>query len=102
MDKIIIVAYGLLLLLGGYFGFKKGSTVSLAMGLVSGALILLGAWWMSLNPKGAWILLSCISGLLAVTFLIRLLKTQAFMPSGMLLTVSLLFLVFCLSHLLHA
>ncbi len=98
-DKIILIAYGVFLLVGGYFGFKKGSMVSLVMGVASGLMIFLGLWLMTLNPKGAWVLLSSVSGLLTLTFLIRLIKTQAFMPSGMLLGVSLLVLIFCLAHL---
>src|SRR5437868_15170035 len=98
-DKIILLAYGLFLLVGGYFGFKKGSMVSLAMGVGSGLLVFLGIWLMTLNPRGAWIFLSCVSGFLTLTFIMRLVKTQAFMPSGMLLIVSGLMLVFCLFHL---
>ncbi len=99
MDKIILIAYGIFLIIGGYFGFKKGSTMSLAMGVGSGLLVFLGAWLMSINPKGAWIFLSCLNGFLAAAFLIRLLKTHAFMPSGMLLIISLAVLTFCLLRL---
>lgn len=98
-DKIILIAYGLFLIIGGYFGFKKGSTVSLVMGISSGLMILLGTWLLGINPKGAWIFLNCLSGFLVLIFLLRLIKTQSFMPSGMLLTVSLLILLFCLKHL---
>jgi len=91
--------YSLVLMLGGYFGFKKGSMISLAMGVGSGLLILLGLWLMNLNPKGAWIFLSCVNGFLVLTFLLRLVKTHAFMPSGMLLVLSLAVLLFCLARL---
>ncbi|MBI3602755.1 MAG: TMEM14 family protein [Candidatus Omnitrophica bacterium] len=99
VDKIILIAYGIFLLVGGYFGFKKGSMISLAMGVGSGLLIFLGLWLMTLNPKGAWVFLSSVSGFLVLTFFLRVIKTQAFMPSGMLLGVSLLVLIFCLTHL---
>ncbi len=99
LDKIILIAYGIFLLVGGYFGFKKGSMVSLVMGVVSGLMIFLGLWLTTLHPRGAWILLSSVSGLLVLTFLLRVIKTQTFMPSGMLLGVSLLVLIFCLMHL---
>ncbi len=102
VNNIILIAYGLFLMIGGYFGFKKGSAVSLAMGLGSGLMILLGVWLMTINPKGAWIFLSCVSGFLVLTFLLRVLKTHAFMPSGMLLIVSLAMTIFCLLHLSKA
>ena len=99
LDKIILIAYGLFLMVGGYWGFKKGSKVSLVMGVSSGLLVLLSLWIMSFNPSVSWIFLSCISGLLALSFLMRLIKTKKFMPSGMLLLISLLVLIFCLTHL---
>lgn len=99
VDQVILGIYGIFLLVGGYFGFKKGSMVSLAMGIVSGLLIFIGLWLMTLNPRGAWIFLSCVSGFLTLTFTMRFIKTKAFMPSGMLLTISGIMLVFCLFHL---
>jgi len=98
-DKIILIAYGLFLIAGGYFGFKKGSVVSLAMGVGSGLLIFLGLWISTFNARGSWIFLSAVTGFLGLVFLIRLLKTQAFMPSGMLLTVAVVMLTFCLLKL---
>jgi uncharacterized membrane protein (UPF0136 family) len=94
LDKIIFIAYALFLFVGGYFGWKKGSMVSLAMATGSGLLMLLGVWLMTINPKGAYIFLSCVTGFLCAVFLIRLVKTQNFMPSGMLLTVTLAIFIF--------
>jgi uncharacterized membrane protein (UPF0136 family) len=100
LDKIILIAYGVFLIAGGYFGFKKaGSMMSLAMGVGSGLLMFLGVWLMSINAKGAWIFLSCVSGFLVLVFLIRVLKTHAFMPSGMLMLISAAVLAFCLFRL---
>jgi uncharacterized membrane protein (UPF0136 family) len=99
LDKIVLIGYGLFLILGGYFGFKKGSNVSLIMGVVSGLLIFLGLWIMSINPRGAWIFLSCVSGLLGMSFLMRFMKTQSFMPAGMLFVITLGILIFCLMRL---
>ncbi len=99
MDKVILIAYGIFLIVGGYFGFKKGSMISLAMGVGSGLMVFLGIWLMTINPRGAWIFLSCLNGFLACAFLIRVVKTQAFMPSGMLLMFSTAVLVFCLLRL---
>jgi uncharacterized membrane protein (UPF0136 family) len=100
LDKIILIVWGIMLIAGGYFGFKKaGSTMSLAMGVGSGLLMFLGLWLMTINPKGAWIFFSCLNGFLACVFLIRVVKTHAFMPSGMLLLLSLGVLAFCLLRL---
>ncbi|OGX06134.1 MAG: hypothetical protein A2Z88_04400 [Omnitrophica WOR_2 bacterium GWA2_47_8] len=97
LDKIIVTAYGLFLLSGAYFGWKAGSRVSLIMGIVSGILIFAGLYVMTaVNMKSGFWMLSIVSGFLAGVFLMRLLKTHQFMPSGMLLAISLIFLIFCL------
>jgi len=80
--KIILLVYGLLLLSGAYFGLKAGSKMSLYMGIITGLLVLS---CLSLDfIKG----IVFISGLLCIVFLMRLLKTKKFMPSGMLLLMS--------------
>ncbi len=87
---ILILVYGTLVLAGGLIGYwKAGSKPSLIAGVVSAAL-LAGAFWMS-RSNGV-VALCCaagIAGLLAVVFLVRFLKTRSFMPSGMMLTLSL-------------
>ena len=99
LDKIVLIIYGVFLIAGGYFGYKKGSNVSLIMGVVSGLLIFLGLWLSTINPRGSWIFLSCITGLLSTVFLIRFIKTQTFMPSGMLFVITISVLIFCLTRL---
>ena len=99
MEKIIYIAYALFMFVGAYFGWKKGSSVSLVAGLGSGCLMLLGLWLMTINPRGAYIFISCLTGVLSTVFIIRLMKTQSFMPSGMLLIVSLGVLAFTLLRL---
>jgi len=97
--NIILIVYGLFLIIGGFLGFKKGSKISLIMGVGSGVLVFLGVGLLAFNPKAAWISLSCLNVLLSVSFLSRLIKTRAFMPSGMLLMITLGVLIFCLTHL---
>lgn len=99
LDKIVLIGYALMLIVGGYFGFKKGSTMSLIMGLVSGLLVFAGLWISTFNARGSWIFLSCVTGLLSLVFLIRFIKTQAFMPSGMLLVLAVIMMTFCLFRL---
>lgn len=81
-----------MLLLGAYFGFKAGSKISLFMGIGSGMIVLFGVYLIDVNGFYAYLLLTVTSGLLSVVFLIRLIKTHAFIPSGMLLSVSILIL----------
>ena len=96
IEKIVFIGYALFMFVGAYFGWKKGSNISLFAGLGSGLMVFLGLWLMTINPRGAYIFLSCLTGILSVVFLIRLLKTQSFMPSGMLLVVTLAVLIFTL------
>jgi uncharacterized membrane protein (UPF0136 family) len=99
ITNIVLIAYGFFLILGGFLGFRKGSKISLIMGLGSGILVLVGVWLLTFTPREAWIYLSSLNVLLSVVFISRLIKTRAFMPSGMLLLVALVVLVFCLTHL---
>jgi uncharacterized membrane protein (UPF0136 family) len=99
--NIVLIAYGLFLILGGFLGFKKGSKISLIMGLGSGILVLLGVWLLTFTPKTAWAFLTCLNVLLSVSFVSRLIRTCKFMPSGMLLLITLSVLIFSLVHL-HA
>jgi uncharacterized membrane protein (UPF0136 family) len=97
--NIILAAYGLFLILGGFLGFKKGSMISLIMGVSSGILVFAGIWLLTFNSKGAWIFLTCLNLVLSVSFTSRLIKTRKFMPSGMLLSITLAVLIFCLTQL---
>ena len=101
MDQYILIGYALVLFVGGYFGLKKGSTVSFAMGTASAAIILCGVKLLTYNPKSAYLILSVVSVLLTVVFVMRFLKTHAFMPSGMLLLLNLAAAVFCILKYLN-
>ena len=94
LDKLIVTGFGVFMLLGGFFGWKAGSKVSLIAGLTSGALVLL-TYYSSLAEKNKFLALAILAGVLAVTFLMRFIKTQKIMPSGMLFAVSLAFAIFC-------
>jgi len=99
INEIVLIAYGILLIVGGIFGFKKGSKISLIMGLLSGILIFVGVWLLTFMPKSAWIFLICVNLLLMGSFFSRLIKTKKFMPSGMLLLLALGVFIFCLINL---
>lgn len=97
IDKLLIVAYSIFLLAGGFIGWSKaGSKISLIMGVVSSGLVFIGLYLISVNAKTAYLLLTLTGFILSAVFIMRLMKTQKFMPSGMLLTLSILFLIFCI------
>ncbi len=99
IDKIIIGGYGILLLMGAFFGWKAGSKISMIMGLASGALVLVGLYLTGTQPKNGFLFLTIVGGFLAGVFLSRFLKTHQMMPSGMLLIVSSAFVIYCLLRL---
>ncbi len=88
----VFVIYGILMLAGGIFGFTKaGSKVSLLTGIISGMLIFAGAAFLGQGQYavGRAVLAFTSFGLTGV-FALRLVKTRKFMPSGMLLVLSLI------------
>ena len=98
--KIVLFIYGILLIAGGYLGYAKaGSKPSLIMGLISGALILLGVYLLGTNFPVGRILVSSVSLLLCIVFLLRLIKTHQFMPAGMLLVLSVAVLLLCIARI---
>jgi len=88
-----LLVYGVLMILGGVMGMRAGSKVSLYAGAGSGVLLLV-AWYVTgiQLAAGLWIG-AAISLLLCASFAMRLKKTGKFMPSGMLLAVSVVALV---------
>ncbi|MBL8013396.1 MAG: TMEM14 family protein [Candidatus Omnitrophica bacterium] len=90
MDKLIFLGYAIFMFVGAYFGYKKGSNISLFAGLGSGLFVLIGTWLMSKNIHTGHLFLGVVTGLLTFVFLMRLIKTKSFMPSGMLFGVTLI------------
>ena len=95
MAKLLLTVYGFLLIAGGFMGLKAGSKVSVIMGTISGLLTLLALY---LRPVPSYCFVAIISGILSVVFIIRLLKTHQFMPSGMLLILSLIALIISMTQ----
>ena len=93
--KLLLTVYGILLILGGFMGLKAGSKVSVIMGSISGLLTLLALY---LKPMPSYCSVAIISGVLSVVFIIRLIKTHKFMPSGMLLILSLIALIISMTQ----
>lgn len=86
----IILAYALLVFLGGIFGYvKAGSTASLIMG-VAFAVALSSSAFAMLNEKSIGFIIALIStALLAAFFLYRFAISYNFMPAGLMALLSL-------------
>jgi len=85
----VFVIYGALMLVGGIFGFvKAGSKTSLIMGIISGILIFTGVGLLGQDYAAGRAVLAFTSFGLTGVFALRLVKTRKFMPSGMLLALS--------------
>ena len=95
MPVKILVIYGLLMLVGGWKGYKAGSKVSFWMGMISTIIIFLCIFMAQKGYSGAYTFLFIYIAFLTGMFLSRLLKTKKFMPSGMLLLFSLIALAAC-------
>ena len=86
--QVALAVYALLLAGGGYMGYAKaGSRPSLIAGTASAAVALLALALTFLGGFGFWIGL-ILSVALTIMFGVRLSKTGKFMPSGMLLILS--------------
>jgi uncharacterized membrane protein (UPF0136 family) len=87
-NKVLWV-YIFLLLIGGLIGFfKANSKVSLITSAVFAAVLVLAVLPGVFQPAFARILANAILALLLVVFAIRLAKTKKFMPSGLMLVVT--------------
>ena len=87
---IVLWVYVILLVAGGLFGFFKAkSRASLISSVVFGALLAMCAADVVFKEYMAYVFLAA----LLVVFGIRLTKTKKFMPSGMLMVITLIALV---------
>lgn len=92
MTQIALVSipvYGLIVALGGVFGYIKAqSKMSLISGLVSGAA-LLATWFFAISLPIKLGVATSIAAVLLITFIIRLVRTRKFMPAGLMMLLSL-------------
>lgn len=87
--QFIFSVYSVLMLGGGFMGYKKAkSTASLVMGIISAVAIGAGVFCTFSNAVLGYLIIAVMSSVLTVTFLIRFLKTKKMMPAGMLLILS--------------
>lgn len=90
MGQIVLLVYAGLMLVGGVVGYATArSRPSVFSGAVAAAA-LVGAWfWSRTSPAAGYGLGAVIALALCLAFSARFSKTGKFMPSGMLLLVSL-------------
>jgi uncharacterized membrane protein (UPF0136 family) len=87
----VLWVYILLLLVGGLFGFFKGkSNISLVTSVVFAVLLILTTLRGIFDPAFANGLANVVLLVLLVVFTLRLAKTKKFMPSGMMLALTIL------------
>jgi uncharacterized membrane protein (UPF0136 family) len=84
-----VAIYALVVALGGAVGYLKAkSKVSLMSGVGSG-IVLLSAWFVTLQSPVAGLSLAAVIALaLVVVFALRLFRTRAFMPAGLMTILS--------------
>ena len=87
----VLWIYILLLLVGGLFGFFKGkSNISLVTSVVFAVLLILTTLRGIFDPAFANGLANVVLLVLLVVFTLRLAKTKKFMPSGLMLALTIL------------
>lgn len=81
---IAAIAYGLLAIGGGLMGYLKAqSTVSLISGGLSGLLLIISGILQLQGQPWGLIIAAALTGILVITFIVRLIKTRKFMPAGL-------------------
>ena len=79
-------AYGILALIGGIMGYMKvKSRLSLVSGVISGLLLIIATIFQYQGIPWSLTLAQLVTGILILVFLLRLIKTQKFMPAGLML-----------------
>jgi len=81
-----VLAYGILAIVGGIFGYVQSqSKVSIISGSISGVLLIGAAIIQLLGQSWGRYLGIAIASALIVVFVLRLVKTQKFMPAGLMI-----------------
>ena len=89
MIEIVLIAYGVLVAAGGIFGYVKSqSRPSLIAGSVSGLFLVVAGLLVLMGVAAGAHFGFAVNVLLVVLFGMRFGKTPKFMPSGMMLVLS--------------
>jgi uncharacterized membrane protein (UPF0136 family) len=87
--EYVLIGFGIFVEAGGFIGFVKSkSKASLIAGGISGALLLLSGGLVLIGVAAGGYIGFVVTLVLVVMFGMRLAKTKKFMPSGMMLAVS--------------
>jgi uncharacterized membrane protein (UPF0136 family) len=85
----VILSYAAILVAGGFIGWRvSGSRISLTASLLSALLLSIAYRLSQTSPAGGRLMATIVALALAVLFASRLRKTKKFMPSGMMLLLS--------------
>ena len=99
-SNTILWIYIILLLVGGLIGFlKAGSKVSLITSAIFAALLIIAGIPSLLQLGARQLVVDVVMAVLLVDFAVRLAKTRKFMPSGLMLVLTIAALA--LRHLFH-
>jgi len=91
LPTTVLWVYIILLLVGGLIGFLKAkSKVSLITSSIAAAVLILTTFRDVFQPRFANTLANAVMLVLLIVFAIRLTRTKKFMPSGMLLIVTII------------
>lgn len=88
LPPLLTFIYAVLSIVGGFIGYKQaGSQVSLISGIISGFLLLVGAYLLyGASPAGP-VFSGVVTLALVIVFIVRLVKTRKFMPAGLMIIV---------------
>ena len=90
LPAITTLVFGILAIAGGAIGYKQaGSKMSLISGVISGLLLLVGAYLLFGGSSAGPTLSGMVSLLLVIVFVVRLFKTRKFMPAGLMIILGL-------------
>ncbi|HEY3129043.1 MAG TPA: TMEM14 family protein [Acidobacteriota bacterium] len=94
MHWLVTAIFGAMVLGGGIFGYTKArSRISLLSGIACGGLLIYAAFLIRENRYSGVLVALTVSVLLAAIFSLRWMKTKKFLPSGLLLILSLMELI---------
>ena len=103
LDKLAFIAYAVILCVGGVFGWKAGSPISLVMSGISAALVGLGVFLLKGQARIGYCVVAVVGVVLTVTFVVRLVQTHKVMPAVPMLVISLPICLLCLYRIIkHA